>query len=127
MYIDELKFDDSGLIPAVICDHKTNEVLMVGYMNQQALQETIQTGRTTFWSRSRQRLWRKGESSGHIQQVKWVRADCDADCLLIGVEQRVAACHLGYRSCFFRELRDGKWEVVAEKVFDPDEAYSQAE
>ncbi len=127
MYIDELKFDDSGLIPAVICDHQTNEVLMVGYMNKQALQETVETGQTTFWSRSRQQLWRKGESSGHIQQVKWIRLDCDSDTLLIGVEQRGGACHLGYRSCFFRELRDGKWEVVAEKVFDPDEAYSQAE
>ncbi len=127
MYMDELKFDDSGLIPAVICDHQTNEVLMAGYMNQQALQETVETGQTTFWSRSRQQLWRKGESSRHIQQVKWIRLDCDGDALLIGVEQRVAACHLGYRSCFFRELREGRWEVVAEKVFDPDEAYSQAE
>jgi len=121
MYIDELKFDDDGLMPAVICDHQTNEVLMVGYMNQQALQETVDTGRTTFWSRSRQQLWRKGESSGHIQQVKWIRLDCDGDTLLIGVEQHIAACHLGYRSCFFRELREGRWEVVAEKVFDPDE------
>ena len=127
MYIDELKFDDSGLIPAVICDHQTNEVLMVGYMNQQALQETVATGRTTFWSRSRQQLWRKGESSGHIQEVKWIRLDCDGDALLIGVEQHIAACHLGYRSCFFRELRDGRWKTIAEKVFDPNEAYSQAE
>ncbi len=125
MYIDKLKFDDSGLIPAVICDYQTNEVLMVGYMNRPALEETVKTGRTTFWSRSRQRLWRKGESSGHIQQVKWIRLDCDGDTLLIGVEQRVAACHLGYRSCFFRELREGKWEVIAEKAFDPREAYSK--
>jgi len=127
MYIDELKFDDSGLIPAVICDHQTNEVLMVGYMNRQALQETVETGRSTFWSRSRQQLWRKGESSGHIQQVKWIRLDCDGDALLVGVEQRVAACHLGYRSCFFRELREGRWEVIAEKIFDPDEVYAQPE
>ena len=123
MCISELKFDDKGLIPAVICDYRTNEVLMVGYMNEQALRRTVESGRTTFWSRSRQEFWVKGESSGHIQEVKWIRLDCDGDTLLIGVEQHVGACHLGYRSCFFRELREGEWEVIAEKVFEPDEAY----
>ena len=123
MYISELQFDNDGLVAAVICDYQTNEVLMVGYMNQEALRRTVESGRVTFWSRSRQRLWVKGESSGNIQEVKWLRLDCDGDAVLIGVEQHVGACHLGYRSCFFRELHDGKWEVVAEKVFDPDEVY----
>ncbi len=123
MYISELKFDDDGLIPAVICDYRTNEVLMVGYMNPEALRRTVENGRMTFWSRSRQKLWVKGEGSGHIQEVKWLRLDCDGDVLLIGVEQHVGACHLGYRSCFFRELHDGRWQVSAEKVFDPDEVY----
>ncbi len=123
MYVSELRFDDKGLIAAVICDHQTNEVLMVGYMNEEALRQTVASGRATFWSRSRQKLWVKGESSGHTQEVKWIRLDCDGDCLLVGVEQRVGACHLGYRSCFFRELRDGQWEIIAEQVFDPDEVY----
>ena len=124
MYISELKFDDQGLIPAVICDYQTNEVLMVVYMNEEALRRTVKTGRVTYWSRSRQKLWVKGESSGHIQEVKWIRLDCDGDCLLVGVQQHVAACHLGYRSCFFRELADGEWKVIAARVFDPDEVYS---
>ena len=123
MDISEIKSDENGLIAAVICDHQTNEVLMVGYMNEEALRQTVATGRVTFWSRSRQKLWVKGESSGHTQEVKWIRLDCDGDCLLVGVEQHVGACPLGYRSCFFRELRDGQWEIVAEQVFDPDEVY----
>ncbi len=123
MDISEIKFDENGLIAAVICDHQTNEVLMVGYMNEEALRQTVASGRVAFWSRSRQKLWVKGESSGHTQEVKWIRLDCDGDCLLVGVEQHVGACHLGYRSCFFRELRDGQWEIVAEQVFDPDEVY----
>ncbi|GAG36825.1 unnamed protein product, partial [marine sediment metagenome] len=85
----------------------------------------IQSGQTCFWSRSRHEYWVKGEHSGHKQYVKWIRLDCDGDCLLIGVEQVVGACHLGYRSCFFRELREGRWEVIAEQTFDPDEVYDQ--
>jgi len=120
-----LKFDDQGLIPAVICDHQTNEVLMVGYMNAESFQQTVESGRATFWSRSRRKLWVKGETSGHLQEVKWIRLDCDGDCLLVGVDQVGAACHLGYRSCFFRELREGHWEIIAEKVFDPEKTYGQ--
>ncbi len=123
MDLSAVKFDEKGLIPAVICDYQTNEVLMVGYMNQEALQRTVDSGRTVFWSRSRQQFWIKGEHSGHTQYVKWIRLDCDGDTLLVGVEQVVAACHLGYRSCFFRELRDGQWEIIAERVFDPDQVY----
>ncbi len=125
MFVDTLKFAESGLIPAVICDHETNEVLMVGYMNEEAVRQTVETGKSTFYSRSRKKMWIKGESSGHIQKVHWIRLDCDADTLLIGVEQLGGACHLGYRSCFFRELRDGQWTVIAEKVFDPDSVYKE--
>ena len=123
MCISALKFDDKGLIAAVICDYRTNEVLMVGYMNEEALRRTVESGQTTFWSRSRQEFWVKGESSGHIQEVKWIRLDCDGDALLIGVEQHVGACHLGYRSGFFRELHDGQWRLIAKKVFELDEVY----
>ena len=123
MDLSDLKFDDKGLICAVICDQETNEVLMVGYMNAEAFQATVATGHATFWSRSRQKFWIKGETSGHWQNVKWMRLDCDGDCLLVGVEQVGAACHAGYRSCFYRELREGKWDVIAEQVFDPKETY----
>ena len=125
MDLSDLKFDAAGLLPAVICDHETNEVLMVGYMNAASFQATVETGHATFWSRSRQKFWIKGETSGHFQNVKWIRQDCDGDCLLIGVEQVGAACHAGYRSCFYRELRDGQWQLIAEQVFDPAQTYGQ--
>ena len=97
----ELKFDEKGLIPAVIQDGTSNEVLMVAYMNKESLETTLKEGRTCFWSRSRKALWRKGETSGHVQKVLEIRADCDADCLLIKVDQTGPACHTGKRSCFF--------------------------
>jgi phosphoribosyl-ATP pyrophosphohydrolase/phosphoribosyl-AMP cyclohydrolase len=100
----ELKFDEKGLIPAVIQDGESNEVLMVAYMNKESFEATLKEGRTCFWSRSRQTLWRKGETSGHVQKVLEIRADCDADCLLIKVEQTGPACHTGERSCFFNTL-----------------------
>ena len=100
----ELKFDEKGLIPAVIQDGESNEVLMVAYMNKESFEATLKEGRTCFWSRSRQSLWRKGETSGHVQKVLEIRADCDADCLLIKVEQTGPACHTGERSCFFNRL-----------------------
>ena len=125
MDISELKFDDKGLIAAVVCDAATNEVLMVGYMNAESFQATLETGLATFWSRSRQKFWVKGETSGHVQQVQWLRLDCDGDCLLVGVEQTGAACHKGYRSCFFREAREGAWVVCQEQVFDPNEKYGK--
>ncbi len=103
--LDELKFDDKGLIPAVIQEIGTNEVLMVAYMDKEAVKRTIESGRTWFWSRSRREYWCKGETSGNIQKVKEVRYDCDADTLLVLVEQVGAACHTGSKSCFFRTIK----------------------
>ena len=124
--LDELKFDKAGLIPAIVQDNENNEVLMMAFMNRQALQKTLESGRVCFWSRSRQEYWIKGETSGHTQTVKSVAFDCDGDALLIKVEQKGGACHIGYRSCFFREVSsDGNSShIVGEKVFNPDEVYS---
>lgn len=123
MLIDDLKFDDNGLIPAIAQDAETGEVLMVAWMNAESFQATVETGNATYWSRSRQKFWVKGESSGHLQKVKWIRTDCDKDVLLIGIEQIGVACHTGRRSCFFHELRDGVWETICEPEVDPDEIY----
>jgi phosphoribosyl-AMP cyclohydrolase len=123
-----LKFDAHGLIPAIIQDHKTNEVLMMAWMNAASLAKTIETGKTHFFSRSRNKLWLKGESSGHLQHVKSIRTDCDQDVLLIAVEQIGAACHDGYYSCFYREREPGtenSWKVVGKKVFEPDSVYKK--
>ena len=124
--LDELKFDKAGLIPVIVQDNENNEVLMMAFMNRQALQKTLESGRVCFWSRSRQEYWIKGETSGHTQTVKSVAFDCDGDALLIKVEQKGGACHIGYRSCFFREVpSDGNSSrIVGKKVFDPDEVYS---
>ncbi len=123
--LSELKYDSDGLVAAVIQDKTNNEVLMVGYMNDEAIKQTLSTGRVCFWSRSRQKLWIKGETSGHTQTVESVAIDCDGDALLIKVEQKVAACHVGYRSCFYREVSpDGEsTRVVGKKIFDADTVY----
>jgi len=124
--IDDLKFDDSGLIPAVIQDHETLEVLMVAYMSRESLEKTIATGLTHFWSRSRQQFWKKGGTSGNLQRVKSIYTDiCDRDTLVVRVEQvGGAACHEGYRSCFSLQLQDdATFAVVGEKVFDPETVY----
>lgn len=103
--IDEFRYDEAGLIPAVVQDHESGEVLMVAYMNRESLAETIETGKTWFWSRSRQKYWMKGESSGHTQDVHEILYDCDADCLLVKVTQHgPGACHTNERSCFYRRL-----------------------
>ena len=125
--LSTLKYDADGLIPAVIVDVETKQVLMVAYMNETSLRQTVRTGKTHFWSRSRQKYWMKGESSGHTQEVRAVYTDCDADTVLIEVVQHGGACHEGYYSCFFRRLgEDGEWQVVAEKVFDPQQVYKGA-
>jgi phosphoribosyl-AMP cyclohydrolase len=113
-----------GLVPAIVQDEKTGEVLMLAYMNEQAWNKTLETGDAHFYSRSRDTLWRKGGTSGHVQKVKSVRLDCDADTVLLGVEQiGGAACHEGFRSCFFREIKDGEIIECSPKVFDPKEVY----
>ncbi|MEQ8254014.1 MAG: phosphoribosyl-AMP cyclohydrolase [Smithellaceae bacterium] len=113
-----------GLIPVIAQDAETKEVLMLAYMNQQAWEETLKTGKATYWSRSRRSLWLKGETSGHVQLVKDVFIDCDNDTVLLQVKQvGEAACHTGYRSCFYRKVKDGDCVVVGEKIFDPKEVY----
>ena len=112
-----------GLLPAVAQDAQTGQVLMLAWMNAEALAETLRTGRAVYYSRSRGRLWRKGEESGHVQAVRGVYIDCDADAILLRVEQTGAACHEGYFSCFFRELTPQGLQVVAERLAEPAEIY----
>jgi len=115
-----------GLIPAIVQEWKTGEVLMVAYMNAESWAKTQETGKACFWSRSRKRLWLKGETSGNVQIVRETYLDCDNDALLLKVEQvGGAACHTGYRSCFYRRIEDGRAEPVGERVFDPKEVYGE--
>ncbi len=127
--MDELKIDfrrGNGLVPAIAQDWKTGEILMVAYMNAESWAKTRETGKACFWSRSRQKLWLKGETSGHVQIVKEVFLDCDHDALLLKVEQRGgAACHTGHRSCFYRRIVGDRLETVGEPVFDPKEVYGE--
>ena len=120
------KFDDNGLIPAIAQDAKTGQVLMAAYMNREVLDLTIKTGYATYFSRSRQRLWKKGEQSGHLQKVEQILVDCDQDCLVLKVAVDAGQCHVGYRSCFYRALKKGtpkELEFIAEKVYNPEETY----
>jgi len=113
-----------GLIPVIVQDWQTGEVLMLAYMNAASWQKTQDLGQACFWSRSRQKIWRKGETSGHVQIIKEVYIDCDNDTLLLKVEQvGGAACPTGYRSCFYRKIIDGRVEIEGEKIFDPQEVY----
>jgi len=120
-----LDFEKSGgLVTAVVQDHATGRVLMVGYMNQEAFQLTVKTGFATFYSRSRKKLWLKGESSGHRLVVKGIAADCDLDAVLLQVEALgPGVCHEGYRSCFFRQLDGGEWKVAEQRAYNPAEVY----
>ncbi len=120
------KFDDKGLITAISQDAETGDILMVAYMNDEALKLTLETGNAVFFSRSRQKLWKKGEQSGHVQKVKQILVDCDQDCLILKVSVDQGQCHVGYQSCFYREVKPGattELGFVAEKVFDPEQAY----
>ena len=123
--IKKVKFDQRGLVPAIIQEAKTGQVLMMAYMNRQALRKTLRYGKTHFWSRSRGKLWMKGESSGHVQKVRQVFLDCDGDTLLIKVAQTDAACHTGYYCCFYRKVnpKNAALKVIAKKVFEPKKVY----
>ena len=121
--LDAVTFNADGLVPAIVQDATTDDILMMAYMNAETLQQTLDTGRMTYWSRSRQSVWVKGATSGHTQAVVSVRLDCDGDALLFRVEQTGGACHTGHRSCFFRKAEDGVWVNDGEKVFDPDAVY----
>ena len=126
-FYDQLKFDAHGLIPAIIQEQTTGRVLMMAWMNRASLEKTIATGKTHFWSRSRQKFWMKGESSGHVQQVRDIAFDCDGDALIIQVEQTGAACHEGYQSCFFRSVeKDGQSVRVTEAQLEsPEQIYGK--
>jgi len=124
---DDLKYDAQGLIPAIAQDHASGKVLMVAWMNRESLARTVETGKVHYWSRSRGKLWFKGEESGNVQIVKAIFTDCDRDVLLLHVEQiGGAACHDGYESCFYRRLDEsGGWQVIGKPVFDPKAVYKK--
>ena len=126
-FYDNLKFNSDGLIPAIIQDAANGRVLMMAWMNRASLEKTIETGKTWFWSRSRQKYWMKGESSGYTQSVKDMAFDCDGDTLLIQVEQAGTACHEGYRSCFFRSLegKSGDFKVTEAQLETPERIYGK--
>lgn len=123
-----LKFDDHGLIPAIAQDAETGQILMVAFMNRQALELTIQTGYATYFSRSRKKLWKKGQDSGHVQKVQQILVDCDQDCLVLKVLVDAGQCHVGYQSCFYRALKKGsskELKFIAKKVNNPKETYKK--
>ncbi len=123
-WLDQLKWDENGLAPAIAQDCGSGEVLMVAWMNREALRLSSEQGRAVYWSRSRRKLWFKGEESGHLQRLKEIRLDCDADVILLQVEQIGGiACHTGRRRCFFRVLQDGQWHVDEEIIKNPEEIY----
>jgi len=125
-FLDEVPWDRDGLVAVVTQDHKSLKVLTVAWMNRDALQETVEKSEAVYWSRSRKRLWRKGEESGHVQKVREVRIDCDADAVLLLVEQVGGiACHTGRESCFFRKLEKGKWVSVDPVLKDPSLIYKR--
>jgi phosphoribosyl-AMP cyclohydrolase len=123
--LEKIKFDANGLVPAIAQDAETGDVLMMAYMNRESLERTIKEKRACYWSRSRKKFWVKGETSGHIQEVKEINIDCDGDTVLLKVIQHgPGACHMGYRSCFFRKISDsGTLEICLTKVFDEEKVY----
>ena len=123
-FLDQLTFNADGLIPVIVQQHDSGEVLMMAWMNKESLAETLFTSRMCYWSRSRQRLWRKGERSGQVQQVKELTLDCDGDCLLAKVEQEGVACHTGRKSCFYRTIRNGALVINQEVIVPPEKLYN---
>jgi len=123
--LDAIKFDGAGLVPAIAQQHDTGEVLMMAWMNAEAVAETLRTGRVCYWSRSRRGLWRKGESSGQVQTLKSFLVDCDGDTLLLKVDQQGVACHTGHRSCFYSEASERGFREIAPVLTDPAELYGK--
>lgn len=124
-FLDAIRWTEDGLVPAIAQDAQSGRILMMAWMNRESLALTSQEGRAVYWSRSRQKLWRKGESSGHVQQVSEIRLDCDEDVIVLQVEQLGGmACHTGRESCFYRVLNDGEWVSVDPVIKDPKEIYS---
>jgi phosphoribosyl-AMP cyclohydrolase len=124
--LDSIAFDDQGLVPAIAQQDGSGEVLMLAWMNREAVEETLRTRRVCYWSRSRRGLWRKGETSGQVQELVELRVDCDGDAILLIVNQTGVACHTGRRSCFFRAARDGGFVTIAEPLVDPERLYGGA-
>ena len=124
-WIQTLKYNEDGLIPAIAQQHDTLEVLMMAWMNKASIEESLETGRVCYWSRSRQAFWRKGESSGQVQMLKEFRVDCDSDTLLLLVDQTGPACHTGRRSCFYQLAKNNKLVIDSEPLIDPKELYDK--
>ena len=125
-WLDEIKWDDDGLVPAIAQETSTGKILMMAWMNREALSLTVQENRAIYWSRSRNKLWRKGEESGHVQTLKSIRLDCDNDVILMEVEQLGGiACHTGRHNCFYKELQDGEWVSVDKVLKDPNSIYKK--
>lgn len=125
-WLDEIRWDENGLVPAIAQDAKSGRILMVAWMNRESLAQTAEKGEAVYWSRSRNKLWHKGEESGHVQKIKEIRLDCDEDVIVLQVEQKGGiACHTGRESCFYRVLRDGAWESVDPVLKDPSEIYKK--
>ncbi|MBI1424018.1 MAG: phosphoribosyl-AMP cyclohydrolase [Gammaproteobacteria bacterium] len=123
-WLDEIKWTDDGLVPVIAQEDGSGKILMFAWMNRESLQLTVQEGKAIYWSRSRNKLWRKGEESGHEQILKDIRLDCDNDVILLRVEQKGGiACHTGRKSCFYQQLQDGEWVPVEPVLKDPDEIY----
>jgi phosphoribosyl-AMP cyclohydrolase len=125
-FLDEVRFDADGLVPAIAQQHDTGEILMMAWMNREALAETLATGRVCYWSRSRQALWRKGDTSGQIQRLVELRLDCDGDAVLVRVDQTGVACHTGRRSCFYRVADGGAWKTDQPVLHDPKALYGHS-
>ena len=127
-WLDEIKWNGDGLVSVIVQEQYSNKILMSAWMNRETLIATVETGQATYWSRSRRKLWRKGEQSGHVQHVKEIRLDCDGDAILLIVEQQGGiACHTGRRSCFFRKLQGRQWDVIDPVVRDPADIYGNSD
>jgi phosphoribosyl-AMP cyclohydrolase len=127
-FLDAIKWTADGLVPAIVQDAETGEVLMMAWMNEHAVRQTLATGQTHFYSRSRQAAWHKGETSGHVQHVEAILVDCDGDVVLIKARQVGGACHTGYRSCFYRQVAEGdRLKIIANRIFEPERVYKSGD